>query len=139
MNKPKRLPKTIKEKKWLAKTIEYGNATKAASEVYAVSSVESAASIASENLRKLDLTKALEAYGVSDAYLTAKAQEGLEEPKKIHGTGDNFVELPDYGVRHKYLETLLRLKGHGLHRDINVNVDARNQYYVALPEREAEK
>ena len=31
--------------------------------------------------------------------------------KKIHGTGDNFVELPDYAVRHRYWDTMLKLKG----------------------------
>jgi hypothetical protein len=139
-NKPKRDPKTIKEKKWMALAIKYGNPKRAAQEVYAVSSDNSASQIAYENLRKLDMDKALEIHGITDAYLTAKAQLGLEEANRIHGTNDNFVETPDYSVRHKYLETLLRLKGHGQNKgDVNVNVDNRQQYYVALPKKDEKK
>jgi len=53
----------------------------------------------------------LDAIGLTDEELALDLKEGLREANKVQGTGDNFVELPDYGVRHKYLETALKLKG----------------------------
>ena len=49
--------------------------------------------------------------GVTDNFLAEKLKEGLDATK-IHGTSDDFIEIKDYAVRHKYLETGLKLKGH---------------------------
>lgn len=71
---------------------------------------------------KQELAKLMDKAGLTDEYLIAKAKEGLEEANKIIGTQDNFVEVPDYAVRHKYLETALRLKGHNSNKDDQPNV-----------------
>jgi len=68
--------------------------------------------VENRSVKKL-LTDLMDEKGLTDEHLLDKTQEGLNEANKIHGSDDNFVEVPDYGVRHKYLETALRLKGHG--------------------------
>lgn len=132
--KKKRPPETIKEKRWLAKTIEYGNATKAALEVYNCNE-NSARSIGAQNLAKLSIEDALEAEGLTDHRAAVSIREGLEA-MKIHGTSDNFVEIQDKATQHKYLETLLRLRNHGPNNGVTFNVDNR-KVYVELPKRES--
>ena len=54
---------------------------------------------------------------------------------KIHGTNDNFIEIQDKPTQHRYLETLLRLKGHGP-TAVQVNTQINmGKVYVKLPER----
>lgn len=48
--------------------------------------------------------------GLTDDKLLQFLKDGLEKSTKIHGTDDDFVEIPDYAVRHRYLETALKLK-----------------------------
>ena len=132
--KKKRPPKTIKEKKWLIKTIEYGDGAKAAMEVYDVNGNASARAIASQNFSKLSLDDALLAEGLTEHSAAKSIKEGLEA-MKIHGTSDNFIEIQDKPTQHKYLETFLRLKGHGpagvqFNQQINMG-----KVYVQLPER----
>jgi len=102
---------TIKQRKWIKKYIETGNATEAAMQVYDCKDRESAGTIGSENLQKLAFSELMDEMGLTDIALLNVGTEGMTKAKKIHGTGDNFVEVPDYGVRHKYWETLLKLKG----------------------------
>jgi len=79
---------------------------------------------------KEELYDLMDKKGLTNDKLLDVTSEGLEA-QKIHGTGDNFVEIADYAVRHKYLETALRLKGHGTHDKI-VNVDARQQQNIII-------
>lgn len=60
---------------------------------------------------KRRMLQILDDIGLSDVHLANFLKEGLTEANKTFGTGDNFVETPDYGVRHKYLETALKLRG----------------------------
>lgn len=133
-NRPKRPPKTIKEKRWLKRTIELGNGAEAAREVYNCKNKHSARSIASQNFAKLAIDQALEAEGLTPFYSARMLKKGTKS-KKIHGTSDDYIEVVDMPTRHKYLETMLRLQGHGPNRDMTINVDARTQYHVTLPER----
>ena len=70
-------------------------------------------------------TELLEEAGLSDEKLSECLREGLEATKIIsalisapdgeHMKGDNsmkkdFIEVPDYSTRHKFLETILKLK-----------------------------
>lgn len=48
--------------------------------------------------------------GVDDDYIAKKIQEGMEA-KKLWGTGDNFIEVDDFDVRHKYVTTAIELVG----------------------------
>ena len=133
--KPKRPPRTIKEKRWLRRTIELGDGGKAAMEVYNVNGNASARAIASQNFSRLAIDDALKAEGLTDHHAAVKIKEGMDS-MKIHGTNASFIEISDMATRHKYLETYLRLgvKGYGTN-SFNVNIDNRKQYYVALPER----
>ena len=120
---------TFKQRKWLKLYLECGNATEAAMQSYDCKDRESAAQIGFENLRKLDYTDFMEAAGVTDHLLQQKLLEGLEATKQIGArkivqgarTGheikvdattdtDDFIDVEDYAIRHKYLETALKLK-----------------------------
>lgn len=101
---------TIKQARWLHKYIETGNATEAAMQVYDIKDRYSAGSIGSENLRKLAIKDLMEEMGLTDVALVNMIAEGATKPMKIHGTGDNFVEMPDYATRHKYVDTAVKLK-----------------------------
>lgn len=48
--------------------------------------------------------------GVDDEFLATKIKEGMDA-KKLWGTGDNYVEVEDWDVRHKYIQTAINLKG----------------------------
>lgn len=116
--KQKRPPKTIKEKKFVREYIKTGNATEAAARVYDVSSRDVANAIGNENLAKLSFTDLMDKMGITDEKLTRVLDEGLESKRSISaiaGTEANggtvdFVEVPDFMVRHKYLETAFKLK-----------------------------
>lgn len=109
---PKVKDLTIKQKMFLKEYFKTGNATEAARKSYDCKSDGTAANIGSENLIKLQIpVRALmEKHGLSLGTLIVKLGEGLEA-KKLHGTGDNFVEIEDYAVRHKYLETAAKWLG----------------------------
>lgn len=53
--------------------------------------------------RRIPFNEIMEKHGITDDKLAEKLDEGLGATNK----GD-----PDYSVRHKYVETSLRLKGH---------------------------
>lgn len=110
---------TRKQQLFIQKYIEYRNATKAAMEVYECKDEISAASVGSENLRKLQIVDLMESYGLTDLKLFDKLIEGLEATKIISAriTGkdanertDDFIDIPDYATRHKYLDTAFKLK-----------------------------
>jgi Terminase small subunit len=128
-NKKEERELTLKQRKWIKLYIDSGNATEAAMQSYDCKDRESAATIGWENLRKLDYTDFMEAAGVTDKLLQEKLLEGLDSTKQIGArkivqgarTGheikvdattdtDDFIDVPDYAVRHKYLETALKLK-----------------------------
>lgn len=48
--------------------------------------------------------------GVDDNYIATKVKQGMEA-KKLWGSGDNYVEVDDFDVRHKYLTTAIDLVG----------------------------
>ena len=109
---------TLKQRKWIKLYLELGNATEAAMKVYDCKDRESAAQIGYENLRKLDYSDFLEEAGITDVLLQKKILEGLDSTRVISavkgtsasgGTTD-FIDVPDFVSRHKYLETALKLK-----------------------------
>jgi dihydroorotase-like cyclic amidohydrolase len=137
----KRPPKTIKEKKFVKKYLEIGNATEAAMQVYDASSRDSAHSIATQNLQKLSFVDILEKHGITDDKLASVLLDGLEanrtistiSGKEANGGTVDFVDVPDYAVRHKYLETGLKVKNKfplndGTNVDIKVLLAHANQY-----------
>lgn len=108
---------TIKQRKWLKAYIKTGSATEAAMQAYDCKSREVAAHVGYENVRKLDFGQLMEEAGLTDVVLNNIMAEGLTKPYKVDINGDKH---PDYGVRHKYLDTALKTKK-------KVNLDENNQ------------
>lgn len=98
---------TIKQRKWLKLYIETGNATEAAFQVYDCKDKGSAANIGWENVRKLDMNELMEEMGLTDIALMNIGTEGMTKAVKQSMTGEVH---PDYAVRHKYWDTMLKLK-----------------------------
>ena len=109
---------TIKQRKFIKLYLELGNATEAAFRVYDCKNRDSAKQIGYENLTKLDYSDLMEEAGITDKLLQQKLLEGLDSNRTISavkGTSANsgttdFIDVPDFMVRHKYLETALKLK-----------------------------
>lgn len=128
---------TLKFRRWLDVYIQTGNATEAAMQAYDCKDRDSARALGSENLAKLNYVEFLEQSGITDAKLTQKIQEGLDATKPISAlviantekgtvqTKDNEgqIEVPDFAVRHKYLETALKLKKRLVGDQTNVQVN----------------
>lgn len=102
--KTKRPPKTIKEKKFLQEFIKTGNATEAAARVYDVINRDSAKSIGSENLTKLDITEIMEKKGLTDEKIVDTLLEGME--------AENNLGKPEWTARLKATELSSKIKGH---------------------------
>jgi len=123
---------TVKERK-LIKGIAEGKTKKQAA-IDAKYSPRSAGSIASETLRKPDvraaLVEAMEKAGITDTRIVEVMNEGLRanrviSARVIHSRPssiedgeqeadertDDFVEVPDHATRHKFLETVIDVKG----------------------------
>lgn len=98
---------TKKQKKWLRYYIETGSATQAAMKAYHTKNKTNASTMGSYLLKNLKVDELLEEAGVTDAVLTDKLKDGLSAIS-VTKTGGS---VPDYGTRHKYLETALKLKG----------------------------
>ena len=115
---------TIKQRRWVKEYIITGNATEAAARVYDVKDRNSANAIGSENLAKLSFPDLMEEMGLSDVALMNIGIEGMQATKPIGAlvlvSGDKpmqtkgnegQIEVPDFAVRHKYWDTMLKLKG----------------------------
>lgn len=125
---------TLKQRRWLKLYLELGNATEAAMQSYDCKDRESAAQIGYENLRKLDYTDFLEEAGITDNLLLKKTVEGLDANRTVSAvnTGKNstasstdFIDVPDYMVRFKYLEIAYKLK-HRLIERKDITTDGRS-------------
>jgi len=104
-------------------------------------SVGYATTQSSAKLRKIlpRITEIMDKVNVTDTKLIQKLAEGLDSTKVISaniiapskdGMKDadsmtkDFIDVPDFATRHKYLETGLKLRGHLREKlDVNVNVD----------------
>ena len=123
--KKKRPPKTIKERKFLKKYLETGNATQSAFETYDVKDLNTASSLGAQTLRKLSIGELMDKRGLTDDRLLETLEDGLQATKVISATiiagnpkeagsqTNDFIDVPDHNARHRYLETGLRLKGYG--------------------------
>ena len=126
---------SIKQRKWVVEFLKTGNASEAAMRVYDCKDRESAASIGSENFRKLadPVRMLMEEKGISLGRLTDVLSDGLGANRVISarvivkkdrptsqadgelpladGRTDDFIEVPDHTTRHKYLETAAKWLG----------------------------
>jgi len=128
------IKRTINERKFIKAYIDnYGNATKAYLNLHPECSRESAADLGYRMLRKVEISndELMDMMGMTDAYLQEKLDEGLNATKTISvipippkrgepGSGDlpdatsknvEYVDVDDFAVRHKYLDTAYKLKG----------------------------
>lgn len=137
---------TLKQRKFIAHYLEHGNATEAALHAYDLDPDSendrvTAATMGSENLRKLQIDDLMEEYGISDQKLLTKLDEGLDATRASNaailvtkdGTVEKaeeqgLIEVPDYATRHKYLETALKLKKR-LGPDTQTQSNTQNNYY----------
>ena len=131
--KEKRLPETIKEKKFVNEYLKSGNATEAAAKVYDVSSRVSAASIGSENLLKLDFVTILDNAGVTDDFIAKTIRKGMKAKRTVSSNNpskdadnntNDFIDVPDWTSRLKATELATKAKGH-LKDKINMDLNIR--------------
>ncbi len=109
---------TKKEKGFVKDYAKTGNGTQAALKNYDVVKPHTAASIASENLTKPDIQRAI-AERLPNDLLEETHLNGLKANKVIsaniiYGEADektnDFIEVPDHATRHKFLDTAYKLK-----------------------------
>lgn len=120
METAKRPPKTLKEKRFLKKYLEIGNATEAASQVYDVVDRNSAKALASQVLAKLTITDVLDKIGVTDEKIAQTVMDGMEANKPISAVSGkdaseasvDFIDVPDWTARLKATELASKMKGH---------------------------
>lgn len=101
---------TKKQKGFVKDYIKTGNGVQSALKNYDVATYETAGVIATENLEKPKIIQAIQ-----DAFpneLLAKVHlEGLNASRELVKDGEVLVSIPDFAVRHKYLDSAYKLKG----------------------------
>lgn len=128
------IKRTLRERKFIEAYIEnYGNATKAYMASHPDYSGDNAKVMGCRMLTKVNLSndELMNMMGMTDAYLQEKLDEGLNAKKVIsvipikakeaqpnspdlpeaNSRNIEFVDVDDFAVRHKYLDTALKLKG----------------------------
>lgn len=108
--KPKRPPKTIKEKKFVKAYLETGNATKAATIAYNANP-SWANRLGHEVLSKLDMTSAFRKAGMTEEVMAQNTTQIALTATKVHGTTDDFIEIPDYTNRLNAMKFAAQLMG----------------------------
>ncbi len=102
---------TVKQRKWLKVYKETLNATEAAMQAYDCQDRKTAANIGYENVAKLDIVDILDAVGLDDESIAKGISEGAHKSGRPVVVNGQIKSFPDHGVRHKYYETALKLKG----------------------------
>lgn len=123
---------TPKEKGFVKDYLATGNGTEAAIKNYDTTSRKVASVIAAENLAKPRIQSVI-LDALPDELLSKVHREGLEANRVIsanitYGDADektnDFIEVPDHAVRHKYLESAYKLKGSfAPEKSLNMNVE----------------
>jgi hypothetical protein len=128
---------TLKQEKFAKEYAKTGNATKSALKVYDTDDYRVANNIGSENLAKPSIQKAIKSIAdmLPNSLLTKVHLEGLKASDIQYDTEGNIVrEKPDYGVRHKYLDTAYKLKNlypkEGGNTAIQINVNTDRQEFA---------
>ncbi len=109
---------TIKERKFIKAMMDQGNITQAVIDAgYKYKDRDSASSIGWNLLRKLrpHIADIMEMRGIDDTRLSKIIDDGLEATKiemvKDAEGNQKFGMVTDHFIRHKYLETALKVKG----------------------------
>lgn len=101
---------TPKQRKFYKVYAETLNATEAAMQSYDCKDRNVAKALGAENLAKLNFTELLDAVGLTDDDLALALREGRHSTRAVV-FGGKIQGVPDYATRHKYVETLLKVKG----------------------------
>ena len=110
---------TKQDKKFVEKVVETGNLTKSAQEAYDIEDPNYAGKKGSLKVREGKIQKAIQTLAdrIPDDKLHKVIMEGLDAGKHIFKNNNESGEIEDmgieadYAVRHKYLDTALKLKG----------------------------
>ena len=115
--KGKRFPPTKKDKQFALEYIANGgNASKAAKKV------DGNKNMAAYRKKKLTFSMLLDKSGVGDKVLAKVLKEGLRATRVQTSPTEPDRDVKDFSVRHKYLETALKVKGHMSNVDIQNNI-----------------
>jgi len=146
---PSDLKLNIRQRRFIKFYLESGNAS-AAALMAGYKNRQRGGEIVSKLVNLGLFQELLEQHGLTDNVLVRVLQEGLQATKvigylnqKINGTqkvSDEFVEIPDYHCRHKYLETALKLKNKFLDKkdtkeEIANNNSSKFGVRIYLPEQ----
>ena len=120
MERIKRPPKTIKEKKFVKEYLKSGNATEAAARVYDVSTRDVARNIGAQNVAKLSIVDIMEKRGLTDEKIAETLKDAMEANKPISAVSGrdageasmDFIDVPDGQARLKATELASKIKGH---------------------------
>lgn len=98
VKRAKRPPRTLKEKKWVKRTLETGNGTLAAMEIYNVNGRNSAQSISTQNYSTLSMEDEFEKAGLTNNAIAANTTRiALFAKKRDQYSGeideDNAMQL----------------------------------------------
>lgn len=109
---------TKKQRGFVKDYIKTENATEAAARNYRVANRNVANNIGAENLAKPSIRVAIQE-ALPDELLAKVHLEGLSA---------EFKGIPDYGVRHKYLDSAYKLKGsYAAEKHLNINLEVNKE------------
>lgn len=91
---------------------------------------DSARSLSSKKLHSKSFSTILDKHGVTDSLLADVLKEGLAATRIHSSPTEPDREEVDYGVRHKYLETGLKVKGHMSNIETQNNIQVNILDYV---------
>lgn len=107
---------TEKQKRLLHELVENGGSVSGAMRKVGYS--ENTAKTPSKVTKSKAFVQYMEEAGVTDQKLVKVISEGLDATKAVvmgRDSQESFVDVqPDFAIRHKYLETALKVKGVGL-------------------------
>lgn len=132
---------TKKQQTFVKEYIETGNGTQSALKAYDTTSEAVASAIAVENLQKPMIVEVIHSLAerISDDKLYQVLTDGLDASNEITDNEGNVLYVrPAFSVRHKYLDTALKLKGlyeEDQQRNINILMPVLVKFLDAKDER----
>ena len=100
---------TLKQRKFLKYYFESGNASESALKA-GYAHRQRGSELVSKSVIQGAYQELLDKQGITDNKLNQVLADGLGATK-TEKVGDKFIEVPDHAIKHRYLETGLKLKG----------------------------
>lgn len=117
---------TKQDQVFVKEIVEHGNQTEAARKAYGIKNEGYARVKGHKQLTKNNIVKAIQTLAdrISDDKLHEVLEEGLDASQKLVKDGQIIAEIPDHNVRHKFLDTAIKLKGlYAPEKNINLNIE----------------